>query len=225
MWCKFCVNLAGPFQGLSDKGIEEMLLKCTFKRVPPTLGWQPSSTGHPLHGLDWDYSCVVWKSWILAPPYPFFAVCTCSTWASTFSFVNRRTTSLDSRSVSLDIKWSAVSEGVCQGELHKLGDQDGCETHCLPQQRLDQGARAGPILDHPDLTIILPTLSPYTTYNVRSTQPTTIRCPFETMGTHPATPRTPRPKPGVDGESMNTSMPQGEAPPLWPPIKMWKCNK
>ena len=36
-----------------------------------------------------------------------------------------------------------------------LGDQDGCETHCLPQQRLVQGAGAGPILHHPALRIIL----------------------------------------------------------------------
>ena len=92
-----------------------------------------------------------------------------------------------------------------------LGDQDGCETHCLPQQRLVQGAGAGPILHHPALRIILPTLSPYTTYKARSTQPTTIRCPSETMGTCPATPRTLRPKPGVDGASMKTSMP-GERP-------------
>lgn len=113
MRCKFCVILAGPFQGLSDKGIEEMVLKCTVKSVPPTLGWQPSST-HPLHGLGWDCGYVGRKSWILAPPDPFFAVCTCSTWASTFSFANWRTTSLDSWSVTLDIKWSAVCEGVCQ---------------------------------------------------------------------------------------------------------------
>ena len=60
-----------------------------------------------------------------------------------------------------------------------LGDQDGCETHCLPQQRLVQGAGAGPILHHPALRIILPTLSPYTKYSLMINRATPYNYPGE----------------------------------------------